>query len=114
VGNRAELARLLASVDVFAHPNPHEPFGIGPLEANAIRDAAGCVGLRGRARVRRSWFSLVGSARWRRVRTSGVGVAGKSRGVARQGRTSAACGRELPHPGSIPSAWVIAGRLPIP
>lgn len=33
--NAAELARLLASVDVFVHPNPREPFGIGPLEAMA-------------------------------------------------------------------------------
>lgn len=32
---RPDLARLLASVDVFVHPNPHEPFGIGPLEAMA-------------------------------------------------------------------------------
>jgi glycosyltransferase involved in cell wall biosynthesis len=30
-----EMARLLASVDVFVHPNPREPFGIGPLEAMA-------------------------------------------------------------------------------
>jgi alpha-1,6-mannosyltransferase len=35
IGDRAELARLLASVDVFVHPNPREPFGIGPLEAMA-------------------------------------------------------------------------------
>jgi alpha-1,6-mannosyltransferase len=35
VNSRAELARLLASVDVFVHPNPREPFGIGPLEAMA-------------------------------------------------------------------------------
>ncbi len=35
VSSRVELARLLASVDVFVHPNPHEPFGIGPLEAMA-------------------------------------------------------------------------------
>jgi glycosyltransferase involved in cell wall biosynthesis len=33
LGSRADLARLLASVDVFVHPNPREPFGIGPLEA---------------------------------------------------------------------------------
>jgi alpha-1,6-mannosyltransferase len=33
--SREELARLLASVDVFVHPNPREPFGIGPLEAMA-------------------------------------------------------------------------------
>jgi alpha-1,6-mannosyltransferase len=35
IGSRPELARLLASVDVFVHPNPREPFGIGPLEAMA-------------------------------------------------------------------------------
>jgi alpha-1,6-mannosyltransferase len=35
VGSRADLARLLASVDAFVHPNPREPFGIGPLEAMA-------------------------------------------------------------------------------
>jgi glycosyltransferase involved in cell wall biosynthesis len=31
----SELAPLLASVDAFVHPNPREPFGIGPLEAMA-------------------------------------------------------------------------------
>jgi len=35
LSSRGELARLLASVDVFVHPNPREPFGIGPLEAMA-------------------------------------------------------------------------------
>jgi glycosyltransferase involved in cell wall biosynthesis len=35
LGSRTELARLLASVDVFVHPNPREPFGIGRLEAMA-------------------------------------------------------------------------------
>jgi alpha-1,6-mannosyltransferase len=33
--DRPELARHLASCDVFVHPNPREPFGIGPLEAMA-------------------------------------------------------------------------------
>jgi alpha-1,6-mannosyltransferase len=33
--DRSELATLLASADVFLHPNPREPFGIGPLEAMA-------------------------------------------------------------------------------
>lgn len=33
--DRARLATLYASADVFVHPNPHEPFGIGPLEAMA-------------------------------------------------------------------------------
>lgn len=32
---RSLLAIFLASLDVFVHPNPHEPFGIGPLEAMA-------------------------------------------------------------------------------
>ena len=31
----AALATHYASADVFVHPNPHEPFGIGPLEAMA-------------------------------------------------------------------------------
>lgn len=32
---RPLLATFLASLDVFVHPNPTEPFGIGPLEAMA-------------------------------------------------------------------------------
>jgi phosphatidylinositol alpha 1,6-mannosyltransferase len=35
VDARETLARLYASCDVFVHPNPREPFGIGPLEAMA-------------------------------------------------------------------------------
>jgi alpha-1,6-mannosyltransferase len=35
--DRAQLARLYASADAFVHPNPREPFGIGPLEAMASR-----------------------------------------------------------------------------
>lgn len=37
IKDRAALARLYASADVFVHPNPREPFGIGPLEAMASR-----------------------------------------------------------------------------
>ena len=37
ISDRAELARYYASADVFVHPNPREPFGIGPLEAMASR-----------------------------------------------------------------------------
>ncbi len=33
--DREEFANLLANVDIFLHPNPREPFGIGPLEAMA-------------------------------------------------------------------------------
>jgi alpha-1,6-mannosyltransferase len=32
---REELAELLANCDAYIHPNPREPFGIGPLEAMA-------------------------------------------------------------------------------
>lgn len=33
--DRKMLALLYANADVFVHPNPHEPFGIAPLEAMA-------------------------------------------------------------------------------
>lgn len=35
VPDRRRLASLVASADVFVHPNDREPFGIGPLEAMA-------------------------------------------------------------------------------
>lgn len=35
LASRTELARLLRNCDAFIHPNPREPFGIGPLEAMA-------------------------------------------------------------------------------
>lgn len=35
VSRRHDLAELVASADLFVHPNPREPFGIGPLEAMA-------------------------------------------------------------------------------
>jgi glycosyltransferase involved in cell wall biosynthesis len=33
--DKQKLANLYANADVFVHPNPHEPFGIAPLEAMA-------------------------------------------------------------------------------
>lgn len=35
IKSQGELADLFANADVFVHPNPHEPFGIAPLEAMA-------------------------------------------------------------------------------
>ncbi|MDZ7638884.1 MAG: glycosyltransferase family 4 protein [Bryobacterales bacterium] len=35
VESRERLAALIGGADAFVHPNPHEPFGIGPLEAMA-------------------------------------------------------------------------------
>lgn len=37
--DKETLAKYYANADVFVHPNPHEPFGIGPLEAMASRTA---------------------------------------------------------------------------
>lgn len=33
LGEKEKLADLYANADIFVHPNPREPFGIGPLEA---------------------------------------------------------------------------------
>jgi len=35
IGDRNQLAEILLGCEVFLHPNPKEPFGIGPLEAMA-------------------------------------------------------------------------------
>jgi len=35
IRNPGDLADLYANADIFVHPNPHEPFGIAPLEAMA-------------------------------------------------------------------------------
>ena len=35
IGDRETLAGYYANADVFVHPNPREPYGIGPLEAMA-------------------------------------------------------------------------------
>lgn len=35
IPDKSQLADLYANADVFIHPNPREPFGIGPLEAMA-------------------------------------------------------------------------------
>jgi glycosyltransferase involved in cell wall biosynthesis len=35
LASREDYAQLLRSVDAFIHPNPHEPFGMTPLEAMA-------------------------------------------------------------------------------
>ena len=60
VGARDTLARLYASCDVFVHPNPREPFGIGPLEAMAsgaplVAPAAG--GLLSYANETNAWLA---------------------------------------------------------
>lgn len=35
IADREKLADIYANSDIFVHPNPREPFGIGPLEAMA-------------------------------------------------------------------------------
>ena len=54
LSDRAELARLMATADCFVHANPHEPFGLAPLEALAagcrvvVPASAGCAEICGR------------------------------------------------------------------
>jgi alpha-1,6-mannosyltransferase len=36
INDKGVLAEFLSAADVFLHPNPAEPFGIGPLEAMAL------------------------------------------------------------------------------
>jgi alpha-1,6-mannosyltransferase len=49
IGDRGELAALMATADCFLHPNPTEPYGLCPLEALAAGcravapDTAGCA-----------------------------------------------------------------------
>ena len=57
--SREALWRLLHACDVFVHPNPREPFGLGPLEAMAagrpvIAPASG--GLRAYATDENAWL----------------------------------------------------------
>jgi alpha-1,6-mannosyltransferase len=58
--NREAVWRLLRACDVFVHPNPREPFGLGPLEAMAagapvVAPASG--GLRTYATDENAWLS---------------------------------------------------------
>ena len=62
---REELARLLRACDVFIHPNPREPFGLGPLEAMAMGTpvvAPDSGGLRTYASADNAWLSGAGAA----------------------------------------------------
>ena len=56
--DREALAEHYASCDVFVHPNPREPFGIGPLEAMASGVPVvlpNCGGVLEYASMRNSW-----------------------------------------------------------
>ena len=60
IASRDEYRELLRSTDVFVHPNPREPFGIGPLEAMACGvpvvapDSGGVLAY---ASARNAWLS---------------------------------------------------------
>ncbi len=64
VSDRRSLAAHLAAADVFVHPNPREPFGIGPLEAMAagvpvvVPDAGG---VRAYASEQNAWLARPGA-----------------------------------------------------
>jgi alpha-1,6-mannosyltransferase len=58
--DRQTLWRLLHACDIFIHPNPREPFGLGPLEAMAARTpvvAPDSGGLRAYATHDNAWLS---------------------------------------------------------
>ena len=60
VSSRDELARLYATSDLFVHPNPREPFGIGPLEAMASGlplVAPNCGGITSYANESNAWLA---------------------------------------------------------
>lgn len=61
IGDRVELATLMATSDVFVHPSPHEPFGLAPLEALAsgCRVVAPATGGTGETLVGRDGAVLV-------------------------------------------------------
>ncbi len=59
--SRQTLWRLLHACDLFVHPNPREPFGLGPLEAMAARTpvvAPVSGGVREYATHDNAWLSL--------------------------------------------------------
>lgn len=58
VKDRTALADLYANTDMFVHPNPREPFGIGPLEAMASGlplVAPNCGGVTSYANPQNAW-----------------------------------------------------------
>jgi alpha-1,6-mannosyltransferase len=69
IRDRGELAAIEANCDVFVHPNPREPFGIGPLEAMAsgvpvVAPASG--GVLSYAGPRNAWLSAPDGAAFAR------------------------------------------------
>jgi alpha-1,6-mannosyltransferase len=64
IQDRAELSGLVSACDVFLHVNPHEPFGIGPLEAMAVATPVvmpGSGGLLDYATAENAWLSDPGA-----------------------------------------------------
>ena len=84
--DRETLAAWYASADVFVHPNPHEPFGIGPLEAMAsgvpvVAPASGGVIEYRHCRERLAGRRDAGGVRSENTRSSPQGFAPDCRGV---------------------------------
>jgi alpha-1,6-mannosyltransferase len=84
--DRHALAACYASCDVFVHPNPREPFGIGPLEAMAsgtpvvVPNAGGVLSY---ATPSNAWVSEPSSAAFAAaVRAAAHGDSGRIRAAA--------------------------------
>lgn len=95
LGGRAELARLLANSDVFLHPNPREPFGIGPLEAMASGTplvAPDSGGVTTYANAANAWLSPPsGAAFARAIRSIAADAGERERRVRAALETASAC-----------------------
>jgi glycosyltransferase involved in cell wall biosynthesis len=66
--DREPLWRLLHACDIFIHPNPREPFGLGPLEAMAANIpvvAPDSGGLRTYASEENAWLGPAIRSAWR-------------------------------------------------
>lgn len=91
--DRGQLAAHYASADVFVHPNPREPFGIGPLEAMAAGTpvvVADRGGVRAYADAGNAWLAAPGSAGLAAAITAALGAGRRDARVSRARLTAGA------------------------
>jgi len=92
IASREEYRELLRSADVFVHPNPREPFGIGPLEAMAcgvpvVAPESG--GVLTYASARNAWLSPAAAEAFARAVRNVLNDDEQRRGRCREARATA-------------------------